>query len=111
MFNPDNFKSAEKLKNNRNMHPEDTESDIGSDDYMLQKCKIIGKNIRIERKMHNLSTEELARRLDLSASYIGLLERGIRCPSLKCLFKICDIFDISIEDLIRERKLEDFIKM
>jgi predicted transcriptional regulator len=49
---------------------------------MRAKCRVIGKNLRENRLLRKLTTEEIAERLELSVPYVGLLERGDRCPSL-----------------------------
>ena len=62
--------------------------------------KQIGAAIRNHRKQQGLTVEELSTHLKLSASYIGLLERGDRCPSLKVVYQLCELFDITPNDLI-----------
>ena len=68
--------------------------------YMKSKCGIIGKNIREHRRQRRFSVENLAEYLELSESYIGLLERGDRCPSLKIVYKLCDLYGITPNDLL-----------
>jgi len=63
-------------------------------------CVIIGENIRIKRRSRRFSVKDLACHLNLSESYIGLLERGERCPSMKIIFQICKLFNISPNDLL-----------
>lgn len=75
------------------------------DEYMVKKCKTIGSNIRYERKLRKFSIEDLAEYLELSPSYVGLLERGERCPSLKSLLKICELFGSSPNDFLLEKKI------
>ncbi|MDR1704066.1 MAG: helix-turn-helix transcriptional regulator [Clostridiales bacterium] len=77
-----------------------TTGDIPKTEYLKSKCVIIGKNIRDHRKQRRFSVEDLAQYLKLSISYIGLLERGDRCPSLKIVFKICDLFGITPDGLL-----------
>ena len=45
----------------------------------------IGKNIREARLALNLRQEDLAERTDLSAKYIGMIERGEKVPALQTL--------------------------
>ena len=73
------------------------------DEYMLKKCRVIGENIRYERKIRYFSIEDLAEYLELSPSYVGLLERGERCPSLKSLLKVCDLFGSTPDKFILEK--------
>lgn len=64
--------------------------------------KIIGANIKRERTERNMSVEELARMLNLSPTFIGLIERGHRGAKLENLIKISDIFGITLDNLICE---------
>ena len=73
-------------------------------EYMSGKCSIIGKNIRLNRRLRRFSVENLAEFLNLSESYVGLLERGDRCPSLKIVFKLCELYGITPNDLLLDSK-------
>ena len=74
------------------------------DDYFLAaKCRIIGENVRSERKKRKFSIENLADYIELSASYVGLIERGERCPSLKSILKLCELFQVDPNTLILEQ--------
>jgi len=68
--------------------------------YTEANCGIIGSNIRKHRKLRRFTVEELADRMDLSISFITLLERGERCPGLNTLYKLCDLFQITPNDLL-----------
>ena len=48
----------------------------------------------------NMTQEELADELDLDNSYISLLERGARVPSLITLDRIAKVFGIKPADLL-----------
>jgi transcriptional regulator with XRE-family HTH domain len=52
--------------------------------------KEFGTVLREARKGANLSQEELAFRADLHRTYISLLERGMKNPTLEALFRICE---------------------
>ena len=64
---------------------------LGQGNYFSQK-------IRERRKNMGLSMEKAAEFLDISVSYIGLLERGDRTPSLELFIKMCNFYKISIDD-------------
>lgn len=68
--------------------------------------KIIGERIRNERLKRNMSSEELASILNVSQSFIGLIERGQRGTNIKLLSDICDIFQITLDDIISDKKLK-----
>jgi len=57
------------------------------------------KEIRISRK---LSQEKLAEYSNLDRTYISLLERGLRQPSLSTIFKISKALVISPSELVKE---------
>lgn len=83
--------------------------DLADADFAA-KCKTLGENIRFERKSRGFSIENLAEYLELSTSYVGLLERGARCPSLKNFFNMCDLFSSTPNNLILGRN-EDVTKV
>jgi transcriptional regulator with XRE-family HTH domain len=51
----------------------------------------------------------LAEKADLHSSYVGLIERGLRSPSLETLSKIADIFNVSEAFLIYDEERDDKI--
>lgn len=53
-----------------------------------------GKILKRERKSKSLSQEELAYFSDLDRTYISMLERGKRQPSLKTIFMLASALDI-----------------
>ena len=73
------------------------------DVYFKNLCEIIGKNIRAERRKRKFSIDDLAEYIELSASYVGLLERGDRCPSINSLLKLCELFKITPNELLLKR--------
>ena len=61
--------------------------------------KIIGRNIRRQREMHNLSRDYFASMLGLVTSHVGLIERGERGATAVTLSKVSTFFDIPIDKL------------
>ncbi|MFP3472011.1 helix-turn-helix transcriptional regulator, partial [Micrococcus sp. SIMBA_144] len=57
------------------------------------------------RTKSGLNQEELAFQCNLDRTYISLLERGKRNPTIKTLFTICKVLDISPEVIIKELQL------
>lgn len=53
------------------------------------------------RKDKNLSQEELASKSGLDRTYISLLERGLRQPSLRSIFLISEALNILPEALVK----------
>lgn len=55
--------------------------------------------LKVYRAMHNLSQEELAKRLGVTRQTIIAIEKGKYDPSLKLAFKIARFFNVKIEDI------------
>ena len=56
--------------------------------------RTIGKRIRQERRRLKLTQEELAERADITANFLGHIERGTKRPTLNTLMKIADVLQI-----------------
>ena len=65
------------------------------------RCLDLGQNIKKNRERKGWTQEKLAEKADIHLSYIGQIERGIRYPSLKILFKISDALEANISDLFK----------
>lgn len=61
--------------------------------------KAIGERIKFLRKQKGISQEQLALKAEINTSYMGLIERGSKSPTLKILDKIVQALDITFEDL------------
>jgi transcriptional regulator with XRE-family HTH domain len=66
----------------------------------LQKC--FGETLRNLRIKKGLSQEKLAGECDLDRTFISLLERGLRQPSISTIFKISEVLEIKSSILIKE---------
>ena len=64
--------------------------------------KAFGIVLRKYRKLAGLSQEQLALQCNLDRTYIGLLERAQRQPSLTTIFTICEVLKIKPHELIKE---------
>ncbi len=62
---------------------------------------LLGQNIRKSRKRAKLSQEKLAFNFESARNYIGCIERAEKTPSIKTLFKIAKMLDVSVEDLFK----------
>lgn len=60
----------------------------------------IGNNVRIYRRIARLSREKLSCLIDISSSYLGKLERGECSFKIDTLYKISEILNISVCDLL-----------
>lgn len=64
--------------------------------------KALGQRIRHQRKLMSMTQEELAAVSDVSTSYIGHIERGIKRCSLDTLVCISNALDISPNSLLQD---------
>ncbi len=62
--------------------------------------KIIGERIKENRLILGLTQEQLAKKLGVSTGIITAYERGLKTPSDELKSKICDLFNISFNDLM-----------
>lgn len=61
---------------------------------------IFGTVLRELRENKKLSQEKLAEFCNLDRTYISLLERGLRQPTLTTLFKLSDALNIKPSELV-----------
>ena len=66
----------------------------------MDYAKIIGSNIRYERKRRGLTIDDFAKVIGMAPGFLGLIERGQRGTSVKNMVAIAEFFDISLADLI-----------
>lgn len=60
----------------------------------------IGKSIKMCRTALDLSQEELAKKVDLSTSYVSLIEQSKRDPALSTVKKIADALEVPLSLLM-----------
>lgn len=56
-----------------------------------------GQILKVLRTAAQLSQEELAEKSDLDRTYISMLERDIKSPTLQTMLNICEALEISLE--------------
>ena len=61
---------------------------------------MFSERIKELRKANGLTQAELAKKLNVSASTVGMYEQGRREPDSEMLAKISDIFDVTIDYLL-----------
>ena len=64
----------------------------------------VGKRIKEEREARNMSVEELANLLNISTSYLNLIERGERGTVQMRLYRLSQIFGLPIDALFDGKK-------
>lgn len=62
----------------------------------------IGRNIKKYRIEKKLRQEDLAEKTDLSANYIGMVERGEKIPSLETFISILNALEISADMVLAD---------
>lgn len=63
-----------------------------------------GEVLKRERSKLGVSQDQLAREALLDRTFISLLERGMRQPSLRSMFRIAAALDINPEELVKKTK-------
>ena len=62
---------------------------------------IFGKVLKEIRTEKGLSQDKLAENCNLDRTYISLLERGLRQPTITTIFKLSQVLKISPSDFIK----------
>ena len=66
------------------------------------ELETIGRNIKKYRIEKKLRQEDLAEKTDLSANYIGMVERGEKIPSLETFISILNALEISADIVLAD---------
>lgn len=59
-----------------------------------------GQKMQKVRKEKGITQEALAAKLSMHRTYIGLIERGERNPTIRTLYKIAKALEVSASDLL-----------
>ena len=62
--------------------------------------KVLGNNIRTERKRQLLTIEQLAEKVNITDNFLGKIERGDSMPSLPTIERIARALHVSIDFLL-----------
>ena len=65
-------------------------------------------NLLEMRKLHNWSQEELAERIGVSRQTLSKYETGESLPDIEKCRMLADLFGVTVDDLIRYEKSENF---
>ncbi len=63
---------------------------------------LIGAKLKGIRRSHGYTQEKLAEAIECSTRYIGNIEQDKSKPSYEILVKICNLFDIGLDDIFSE---------
>lgn len=67
----------------------------------------IGARIRRQREHIGMTQEQLGEACELSASFVGHIERGSRKLSVESLYKMASVLDVSVDYLLSDRMLQE----
>lgn len=62
----------------------------------------IGKKLQSIRKSHGYTQEKLAEKIECSTRYIGDIEQDKSKPSYEILIRICNAFNIGMDEIFSE---------
>lgn len=57
-----------------------------------------GERVRELRIQYGLSQEQLALRAEITTTYLGLIERNLKNPTIKVIEQICTALNVSLAD-------------
>jgi transcriptional regulator with XRE-family HTH domain len=66
----------------------------------------VGERIRLAREAAGMSVRELSRRIDVSASHVSQVERGLASFSVRALYNVVSILGISMDSLFEGSTLD-----
>jgi len=62
----------------------------------------IGKKVQQERLKRGWTQEELAEKIDMNASFVGQVERGLKAASFDTLERLSQIFGMEVVDFLKK---------
>lgn len=68
--------------------------------------KTIGTKIAEQRKLLKMTQEEIANKLNVSSQAVSKWENDLSIPDLPVLINLADMFNMTLDELIREKKEE-----
>ena len=71
----------------------------------------LGKRIRQQRILANMTQEKLSEAAGISLSFLGHIERGTRKASLDTLVRICNVLKVSPQLLLQDSLENDLLGM
>ena len=65
--------------------------------------KVLGINVRKCRKGLKMTQEVLAEKINISTVFISQIETGVGKPALETVFKLSNVLNVSIDDLVKNK--------
>lgn len=70
----------------------------------------LGARVRARREALGLSQAELAEKVDISANYVSVLERGVKLPTLDTLVILAKGLGVPVSELLGETRADPWIE-
>jgi len=67
---------------------------------LTQRDIVLGKRIKRLRKQAELTQEQLAEKVHVSTTHIGLVKTGYRRMSLKTLQRVANVLGVKVKDIL-----------
>lgn len=67
----------------------------------------LGQRIRQLRTARKLSQEQLALRSNITPTYLGLIERNLKNPTVKVVEQLCNSMNVSLAEFFSDTKAEN----
>jgi transcriptional regulator with XRE-family HTH domain len=70
--------------------------------------KAVGAELKAEREKRQISQEKLGFEAGIHRTYVSLIERGVKNPTLDVLFRLCRALDVPPGQFVKnvERRME-----
>ncbi len=62
--------------------------------------KVLGKNIKSNRKKCNITQEQLAEMCDITPVFVSQIENAMRKPSLETVYNMSKMLNVSVDELL-----------
>ena len=96
----DLIKKADEKQTKLQRHNNYRSSDIQKKNGKIKVENVLGEKIRSLRISHNYTQDNLAKKLKISKSTIGMYEQNRRSPDLDTLLEIAHLFQVSVDFLL-----------
>ena len=73
--------------------------------------KTLGTKISEYRKLKQMTQEDLATKLNVTSQAVSKWENDLSIPDLPILIELADLFQVTLDELIRERKVATLAKV
>lgn len=68
------------------------------------------ENLVYQRTKAGLSQKELADKLFVTQQMIGVLETGLKAPSVNMLMRLAEVFGCTVNDLVYDKNIKNNLK-